>query len=838
MKYEKGPAVARTGLQSTISVAVLFLASCAGGGSSVSPSVTAPPTGLSYAQPPAFSVGQAISPLTPTVTGTVTAYAVSPALPSGLSLNTSSGVISGTPTAVAAQASHTVTASNSGGSTTATVAITVNVAAPVIAYSTSIYTLTTGVPAQGPTPTNSGGAAATWSISPTTLPTGLTLSATTGSISGTPTVAVAPATYTVTAGNSGGMSTASLRLGVQTVLLDLGQSEVIETLRLTSSRVLSVALLTPVPNTRTWNWLLWDYAVGAKLARGTAACWSSACMNPTADMEGPTMVVETASGLEVRSSTDGTLLSVLSAPVTWWKLASDGSYICTGSTTALTAWSLSGSVITTRSGDYSAALAYAAPGQVQVALGPAGANVVETVALSSGTSSVSSPFQGQFNAWFIDGQQFLTNVSNTVWVYTSAGVQTDFRSLASANALGGRGSWFWNQQSGQLNIYKVGNSSSPAASYPIGSGNVAPSGSTIGVFSSTTNNTPSTTSLTVIDLSGSTVAAKGYSAPVQNAGSYAAVSASQWVLANQMGVLLDGASLGGTPRYFGYGQAMSIAGSSIRVAVATASGSILYFNAPPGALEGTINFPASQLALSSDGTVLAASSGNQTLNVYSLPSGALIDSWFYAACASGACLFDFALSASGTALGQVTGTFNPTTGWACTRQVTALTGGPVLWSDRLSGGFAGCDGLPIRLSPDGTEVAVSNGRNAVSGTNIYKNGTLLTTVPGWVVGWLDNSRIFVDIYTAPYNDFAGNAIYSTSGVKMAALAMPEFNSFDVVSPDLIYDPQSNGIYSTVTGVVTWETATPILPTPPVNAGAIAGSNVVFATGNVVVSQPY
>jgi hypothetical protein len=72
------------------------------------------------------TVGTAISSLTPTVTGTVDTYSVDPALPDGLSIDAGSGVISGTPTAVAASDTYTVTAENEGGSTTATVTVTVN----------------------------------------------------------------------------------------------------------------------------------------------------------------------------------------------------------------------------------------------------------------------------------------------------------------------------------------------------------------------------------------------------------------------------------------------------------------------------------------------------------------------------------------------------------------------------------------------------------------------------------------------------------------------------------------------------------------------------------------
>jgi uncharacterized protein (TIGR03118 family) len=96
---------------------------------------TVAPTGLTYTAPATLNVGTAITPLSPTVTGTVTGYTVSPALPAGLALNATSGVISGTPTATAAQATYTITASNSAGSTTYGLAFKVDPAIP------SAYTL-------------------------------------------------------------------------------------------------------------------------------------------------------------------------------------------------------------------------------------------------------------------------------------------------------------------------------------------------------------------------------------------------------------------------------------------------------------------------------------------------------------------------------------------------------------------------------------------------------------------------------------------------------------------------------------------------------------------------
>lgn len=90
--------------------------SVGGGGGSNAPTASAP-SALSYSSPQTLTIGSAAN-LVPSVTGTPTSYSIAPPLPAGLSLNSSTGVVSGTPTSTAAQATYTITASNSGGSTT------------------------------------------------------------------------------------------------------------------------------------------------------------------------------------------------------------------------------------------------------------------------------------------------------------------------------------------------------------------------------------------------------------------------------------------------------------------------------------------------------------------------------------------------------------------------------------------------------------------------------------------------------------------------------------------------------------------------------------------------
>ena len=156
--------------------------------------------------------------VTPTASGgTITSWSVSPSLPAGLSLDSSTGAISGTPTAITSSASYTVTATNTGGSTTASVTIVVNDVAPSsVAYSQSTYTLTKGTAMTTITPTSSGGTVTSWSVSPS-LPAGLSLDSSTGSISGTPTAVTSSATYTVTASNTGGSDSTTLTITVNDV---------------------------------------------------------------------------------------------------------------------------------------------------------------------------------------------------------------------------------------------------------------------------------------------------------------------------------------------------------------------------------------------------------------------------------------------------------------------------------------------------------------------------------------------------------------------------------------------------------------------------------------------
>jgi hypothetical protein len=147
-------------------------------------------------------------PLAPTLTGpgAITSWEITPALPTGLTFSTSNATVWGTPTVLqTSPVTYTIWANNSGGSSSATINITIVDEVPTLSYSPENLALTNNM-ASGdlplaPTLTGSG-AITSWAISPA-LPSGLSFGTSNGTIWGTPTVLqTSPVTYTIWANNS------------------------------------------------------------------------------------------------------------------------------------------------------------------------------------------------------------------------------------------------------------------------------------------------------------------------------------------------------------------------------------------------------------------------------------------------------------------------------------------------------------------------------------------------------------------------------------------------------------------------------------------------------------
>lgn len=176
---------------------------------------SAPPLTITTASLPGGTVGTAYSQ-TLAATGGTGAYSWSVSvgtLPAGLTLTPATGVISGTPTtAGTANFTAMVTDSASPTANTATQALSIVVAAagtPITITTTSPLAAATFGTAYSQTLAATGGSGAyTWAVTAATLPTGLSLNASTGVISGTPTAPAVPnsTTSNFTIGVTGAVS--------------------------------------------------------------------------------------------------------------------------------------------------------------------------------------------------------------------------------------------------------------------------------------------------------------------------------------------------------------------------------------------------------------------------------------------------------------------------------------------------------------------------------------------------------------------------------------------------------------------------------------------------------
>ncbi|MBK6604196.1 MAG: putative Ig domain-containing protein [Leptospiraceae bacterium] len=101
---------------------------------------SAAPSAMSYSGSPFnLTTNLAMNPILPTVTGTIISCAVTPVLPAGLVFNITTCQIAGTPTLAQGATSYTITASNSFGSTTATISIAVTNSAILTGATPSSY---------------------------------------------------------------------------------------------------------------------------------------------------------------------------------------------------------------------------------------------------------------------------------------------------------------------------------------------------------------------------------------------------------------------------------------------------------------------------------------------------------------------------------------------------------------------------------------------------------------------------------------------------------------------------------------------------------------------------
>ncbi|MQA40751.1 putative Ig domain-containing protein [Rugamonas aquatica] len=232
-----------------------------------------PPSNLLY--PTAAIVAlqnQAISPDVPSNSGGLVAnYSVSPTLPEGMSLDVLSGIIKGTPAVTSPLQAYTIIATNSTGTAESTISISVTeqLQPPSnLTYRTLSIIATQNQAMPSMAPSNSGGVATSYSVSPP-LPAGLVLDTSSGLISGTPSMPSASQLYSVIASNSAGTTQINLNIAISEQLQPPGQ------LAYTSVSIIATQNVTIAPNIpRSSGGAVTSYAITPALPAGLT-------LNPT-----------------------------------------------------------------------------------------------------------------------------------------------------------------------------------------------------------------------------------------------------------------------------------------------------------------------------------------------------------------------------------------------------------------------------------------------------------------------------------------------------------------------------------------------------------------------------
>ncbi|MEO8902310.1 MAG: hypothetical protein ABI488_10425 [Polyangiaceae bacterium] len=629
-------------------------------------------------------------------------------------------------------------------------------------------------------------------------------------------------------------------------LLDFGHSGGFTVLRRSGNRILSRDG-GGGPSALPAHWVLWDVANRGQVLSGD----SPSVQRPPDNMgflelQGNTLAVETVAGtIELRSTDTGSLLTTVTSDATAFGLASDGSYLWGSSSTGIKAWSTSGTVLANRAGAYAASKIYAAPGELRVAQGPAGLYVIELIDVSTGSATTSPAFTGGFSSWFLDGAHFITSVGSTVWIYPKSGVGAKGPFAVVGGTAVGQGAFFWTagpDPSSPLPryafvVYSAADGSTvlttAGASSPIDVVNpsTASSGPLFTTYSTTVRG-QGPYHFHIVRFDASPPVDTDYGALPdlpENAvpGLFAADALGNWSIT--FNTVYNGDSLGASGKLTQFGCAVQevVASPSGTVAIAANNGIIIgHVGAQGNSIVGRIPFAGYHLQISASGDTLAAmpqgegdpiglSAGH--VHVFSLPDG--IDRHTFENVSA------FSIASGGTRI-VVVGS-----GQA---RVLSLDGTQQDLSVPVNGMATNFLGMPnTPLSPDGTLFAVPDGDyTSFVATRIYKNGVLVTAVPGAPIQWLDDSRLLARAFTRAVAEYQYTTamIYDSTGELISpALPLSEGyfpfyrTTFSLVDSTHLLMATNGDICDTGTGAVVW-TAAPLLAWAGLAANLVVGLN--------------
>jgi len=610
-----------------------------------------------------------------------------------------------------------------------------------------------------------------------------------------------------------------------TFSLDLGHASAISLMRVAGDRILS--------QETTGHWILWDSASRDAVVSGEAAT--------SLDLAGSVLAVTTStSSAEVRSAADGQLTASLTLPAGPLHVGPGGAYVWSAGTTALRAWTPAGLMVVDVAGDYSQAKVAAVSGELRVALGPAGAGVVERITV--GTSArATTPFSASFAAWFDDGQRFLAHTGDTVFVDALDGTQLQVIQFPTGAWMtaGGWGDYFWTVPATGT-IYMVG-SSTPLSppSLILDSPADAPGHLVV--------NLSAAVLLAFTPSSVSRLNPTFPSTPTQ----IGASPEGHWAFGTAAGLVYDMRSA--PPRAsLTCGSVFSLDGAPTgAVAVSVATGEMVMAQlgaagptSPPYRFRRSDGLAVGNVELTFDGQELATSAayidylsgGFQQLRLLALPAGTTLLS---VGAASGSAFSRLRVAGGGGLVSYIgsqaqngprNGAFVVTTQSQATVYRTPSIGGDY-------------PEYPL-LAPGGQHFAIVGAFSP--STRLYQlDGTLVTAVNGQGLVWMDDNRLLVfESVTTPtaHNELH---LYDGNGLSLgtATTASLSMGNVKVAGTDGVYATDDNSIYAVTTGAKAWTGSFPanlggFNRDQDPRRGSIAGGYVVYPSGHEVIAEPY
>jgi len=613
-------------------------------------------------------------------------------------------------------------------------------------------------------------------------------------------------------------------------LFDLGHSRTLKRLIQSGDRVLS-------QDEYDGRWILWDSTTHLAVTSGPNYTYDYA------NMAGNLVIIQTATGLDLLNATTGELQGTIDGgPSSFAQIgiADDGSYVWAAlANGCLEAWSPQGDIVLNVPGDYSRASIFAAPAEIRVAKGPAGADRIETLPIGGGQATLSPTFSHNFHRWMDDGERFFATVGTAVFIYSKQASLITSAVLPTIEGLRGRGDHFWTFPGSTpgypLRIYDINSGDTPVVTYEYGpSTALFPWKQGIGVIYS---NEPE---VHFIHLD-KQVTREVIPVPFSYLKHLAVDDATgNWTIANWSGVIYQhGTSQ--DPQVDGTlscGAVLDMASTPTGwAAIALASKQVLILDMNAGGeVEKVLPVLAERVQISDDGSVLAAWGGyltayylgtksNTNIEIFSLPSGEKTHTFTD----SGA----FSLSRNGERIGL-------TSFPAMTRQVANLDGSLTFWDDNSSIEY------PPLPSPNGTHIAAPDGADSDQMvTSLFladpMGGTaqLINVLPGKVVGWIDDNQMLA--YTRKKEpgsyEYDKTIIYDAQGVVIATPPFPNIViDFDVISSSTIYLPVEGTAYDVMTGEALWSNE--LKSKQVITPRAATGNRVLFAYENGVYIAPF